>query len=142
MNSRNDYFRIILVICFGLFLVSCQLGVAMIEGQKWLDSKNDRPEIDISGVWASPEWGAAIFKQEGKDISGVLGDYPVKGVVSGDRIYLLMHAADSVDYFAELKASDNKTFKGFYSKYRIIDEVKNDPYYTRPMSIRFISALR
>jgi hypothetical protein len=92
-------------------------------------------------MWTSPEWGAATFKQEGKDITGVLGDYPVRGVVSGDRIYLLMYYDDKVDYFAELKASDNKTFKGFYSKYRIIDEVKNDTYYTRPMSIIFISTL-
>jgi hypothetical protein len=141
MNSRNDYFRIILVVFFGLLLVSCQVGLPMVEGTKWLDSKNDRPEINISGMWTSPEWGAATFKQEGKDITGVLGDYPVRGVVSGDRIYLLMYYDDKVDYFAELNASDNKTFKGFYSKYRIIDEVKNDAYYTRPMSIIFISTL-
>jgi hypothetical protein len=142
MNSRKDYFRIIVVICFGLFLASCAMGVAMNAGKKWLDSKNDRPEINISGIWASPEWGAVILKQEKKDIVGVVGDYPVRGVVSGNSIYLLMlYKDDSVHYFAELKASDNNTFKGFYSKYGIVDEVKKEPWYLNAMSIRFISAL-
>jgi len=141
MNSRNDYFRIILVVFCALFLASC--GVPMVEGTKWLDSKNDRPEINISGMWTSPEWGAATFKQEGKDIIGVLGDCPVRGVVSGTSIYLLMYQGDSVIYFAELKASDGKTFEGVYSlKYATIDELKKDnPAYRRPMSIIFISTL-
>ncbi len=142
MNSRNGYFRIILVICFGLFLASC--AVPMIEGQKWLDSKNDRPEINISGVWTSPEWGIAIFKQDGKAITGMLGDYPVKGVVSGNSVSLLMYHEDGVYYFAELKALDNNTFKGFYSlKYSNLDEIKKEQSsYKKPMSLRFISALR
>lgn len=135
MKSRNCYFGIALVICFGLFLASC--AVPMIEGQKWLDSKNDRPEINISGVWTSPEWGIAIFKQDGKDISGMLGDYPVKGVVSGNVISLLMYHKDGVYYFGELKAVDNNTYSGFYSlKYSTLDQSK------KPMSIRFISSLR
>jgi len=135
MNSRYSYFRIILVICFGLFLASCT--VPMIEGQKWLDSRNDRPEVNVSGVWTSPEWGIAIFKQDGKNITGMLGDYPIKGVVSGNSICLLMYHKDGVYYFAELKALDNNTFNGFYSlKYTTLDQNK------KPMSIRFISALR
>jgi hypothetical protein len=116
----------------------------MIEGQKWLDSKNDRPEINISGVWTSPEWGIAIFKQDGKNVTGMLGDYPVRGVVSGNSISLLMYHDDGVYYFAELKALDNNTFKGFYSlKYATVDEIKKEQSsYKKPMSIRFISALR
>ena len=135
MNSRNGYFRIILVICFGFFLASCT--VPMIEGQKWLDLRNDRPEINISGVWTSPEWGIGIFKQDGRNITGMLGDYPIKGVVSGSSIYLLMYHKDSVYYFAELNTVDSNTFNGFYSiKYATLDQNK------KPMSIRFISALR
>ncbi|MGO9137128.1 MAG: hypothetical protein ACLP9S_00835 [Syntrophales bacterium] len=135
MNLRNDYFRMILVICFGLFLASC--AVPMIEGQKWLDSRNDRPEINISGVWSSPEWGIAIFKQDGKNITGMLGDYPVKGVVSGNSVSLLLYHTDGVHYFAELKALDDNTLNGFYSlKYATLEQNK------KPMSLRFISALR
>jgi len=77
--------------------------------------------LDISGTWASPEWGAATFKQEGREITGTLGDYPAKGVVSGSSLYLLMYSGDKVDYFAELKAVDKNTLKGSYSKYDLID---------------------
>jgi hypothetical protein len=135
MKSKNCYFGITLVICFGLFLASC--AVPMVEGQKWLDSRNDKPEISISGVWTSPEWGIAIFKQDGKDITGMLGDYAVKGVVSGNVISLLMYHNDGVYYFAELQALDNNTCSGFYSlKYATLGQ------YKKPMSIRFISSLR
>ena len=140
MRSRNYFFKIILVTFLCLSLVSC--GVSIIKGQKWLDSKTDKPEINISGVWISHEWGTATFKQEDNKVTGMLGDYPVKGVVSGNSIYLLMYSQDSVDYSADLKSSDNETFKGFYSKYGIIDEVIKDPgYTTRPMSLKKMSTL-
>ena len=140
MNSKTDFGKIIVVLCLGLFLVSC--GSAMVQGEKWLDSKKDKPEINISGIWTSPEWGVAMFKQKEREITGMLGDYPAKGVVSGSSIYLLMYSQDSVDYSADLKSSDNETFKGFYSKYGIIDEVIKDPgYTTRPMSLKKMSAL-
>jgi hypothetical protein len=123
MNSRTGFCKVILVITFGLFLISC--GVAMTKGQNWLDSKKDNPEINISGAWTSSEWGAASFKQENRNVEGVLGDYPVKGVVSGNSIYLLMYSGNKVDYSAELKALDNNTFEGFYSKYAIVDEAES-----------------
>ena len=135
MNSRTDFGKIIVVICLGLFLVSC--GTAMVKGEKWLDSKKDKPEINISGTWTSPEWGAAIFKQEEREITGMLGDYPAKGVVSGSSIYLLMYSGDSVHYFAELKAVDKNTFQGSFSKYYIIDELKGkDRDFIRPMNLK------
>jgi hypothetical protein len=112
----------------------------MVIGEKWLDSKKDKPEINISGTWASPEWGAAKFNQEGRGITGVLGDYPAKGVVSGSSIYLLMYSGDKVDYFAELKAIDNNTFQGSYSKYETIDEArKRDPNLVKPINLKRIS---
>ena len=117
MNSKTDFGKVIVVICLGLFLVSC--GVSIKKAEKWLDSKKDKPEINISGTWTSPEWGAAMFKQNEREITGTLGDYPAKGVVSGTSIYLLMYSGNKVDYFAELKAVDNNTFRfqGSYSKY-------------------------
>jgi hypothetical protein len=55
-----------------------------------------------------------------------------------------MYHEDGVYYFAELKALDNNTFKGFYSlKYSNLDEIKKEQSsYKKPMSLRFISALR
>jgi hypothetical protein len=82
--------------------------------------------------------GAAVFKQIEREINGTLGDYPAKGVVSGSSIYLLMYSGDRVDYFAELKAVDEKTFQGFYSKYYIPDELKGTDRdaFIRPMNLK------
>ena len=130
MNLRKDSCNaisiILIVVCICLYVLSCGYlnGVAMVKGEKWLDSKKDSPEINISGSWTSPEWGLATFKQENgtKDVTGMLGEYPVKGVVSGNKIYLFMYSGNSIHYFAELNASDNNTMNGLYSKYGIIDD--------------------
>jgi len=134
MNRITHYCRTLLALALALSLTSC--GVAMTDGQKWLDSKTDAPEMNIAGQWVSPEWGDANFKQEKKDVSGMLGDYPVRGVVSGNQIYLLMYAGDKVHYSAKLKASDENNFEGFYSKYSIIDEPRTDRAYIRPITLR------
>ncbi len=126
------------ILFLGLFLVSC--ATPIVQGEKWLDSKKDKPEIDIAGTWTSPEWGAAALKQQGREITGALGDYPVKGVVSGSSVYLLMYSGDKVDYFAELKAIDKNTFQGSYSKYKTVDEIrKEDPASLKPINLKRVS---
>jgi hypothetical protein len=138
MNSQTYFGKIIVVIFLGLFLVSC--GTSMKKGEKWLDSKQNKPEIDVSGTWTSPEWGIAMLKQEGREVVGMLGDYPVKGVVSGWGIYLLMYSGDTVDYVAQL-IGDKNTFQGNYSKYYMIDELKGKDRenFVRPMSLTRVS---
>lgn len=139
MNSKFGFGKVIVVICLGLFLVSC--ATSMKKGEIWLDSKKDKPEINISGTWISLEWGAAMFKQKEREITGMLGDYPAKGVVSGSSIYLLMYSGDRVDYFAELKAVDGNTFQGSFSKYYIPDELKGTDRdaFIRPMNLKRVS---
>jgi hypothetical protein len=134
MNSKTRFLGIVLIMTSTLFVVSC--GTTMTKGDNWLASKTDKPEMDVSGKWSSPEWGEANFKQEDRNVTGMLGDYPVKGVVSGNGFYLMMISGDKVHYFAELKATDKNTFKGLYSsKYATVDEAKNAPPLTRPMSL-------
>lgn len=108
----------------------------MIKGENWLASKTAKPDVDVTGAWYSQEWGDAKFKQEAKNVTGTLGDYPVKGVVSGNDLYLFMYSGDKIHYFAELKAADKNTLKGLYSeKYGAIDEAKNAPVLKRQMSL-------
>lgn len=134
MNSRKRFLGIALIVTSALFLLSCG-GTTVTQGENWLASKADKPEMDVSGTWTSPEWGPASFKQDGKNVTGMLGDYPARGVVSGNVLYLMMYAGEKADYFAELKATDLNTFNGVYSKYKPVDEVRKDPGYTKPMSL-------
>ncbi len=99
----------------------------MPRGLNWLDTKTAKPEIDVSGIWNSPEWGAAEFEQAGNKVSGTLGDYPAKGVVSGNHLYLLMYSGNNIHYTADLKATRKGKLTGVYSKYTIIDEAIKDP---------------
>jgi hypothetical protein len=134
MNSRTRFLWIVLIASFAFCLQAC--GVNIIKGENWLASKTVKPDMDVSGTWYSEEWGSANLKQEEKNITGMLGDYPVKGVASGNDLYLLMYSGDKIHYFAELKATDKNTFKGLYSeKYGIFDEAKNAPALKRPMSL-------
>ena len=56
----------------------------MVKGVKWLDSKQDKPEINISGTWESPEWGAAVFKQEREErLLERLAIIPRKALLAG-----------------------------------------------------------
>ncbi len=135
MISKNDFCKVTLVVSISLFLVSC-FTMPMIKGEKWLYSKKENPKINISGKWVSQEWGKATFKQENKDVKGTLGEYPVKGVVSGTTVYLLMYWDEKVYFTAELKASDNNTLEGVYVKYAIVDEVQNND---RRYSLKSIS---
>jgi len=134
MNSKKRFFGIALVVTSALFLLSC-VGTTVTQGENWLASKTDKPEMDVSGTWTSPEWGVATFKQDGRNVTGMLGDYPARGVVSGNVLYLMMYAGEKADYFAELKATDLNNFNGVYSKYKPVDEVRKDPGYTKPMTL-------
>ena len=134
MNSKRHCRKRVLALIFALSLTSC--GVAMTEGQRWLDSKKDAPEMNVSGRWFSSEWGDTNFNQEQKDVTGQLGDYPVRGVVSGNSLYLLMYSGSNVHYSAKLTASDENTFEGSYSKYSIIDEPRSGNAYVRPIHLR------
>jgi hypothetical protein len=144
MESRSFLHRcygIVWVVLLGFFFASC--GIPMTRGQHWLDTKTAEPEINVSGAWNSPEWGAAEFKQEGRSVTGVLGDYHVNGVVSGSSLYLVMYSGDSVHYTADLKAANKDSFNGLYSKYTIIDEVIKEPGdrgVIRPITLTRVSA--
>ncbi len=136
MNSGSGSCKISIVISLAILLISCSSqGVSIVKGEYWLDSKAKKAEMNVSGAWSSPEWGEALFEQEGNRVTGTLGDYPVRGIVSGSSLYLMMCSGEKVDYFAELKAVDNNLFVGLYSKYRIIDEVRDEPSLTKSMKL-------
>ena len=140
MNTKTKFGKITAVICLGLLLASC--ATAMVEGEKWLNSKQGNPEVNISGTWLSSEWGLAKFEQNEREVTGTLGDYPVKGVVSGSSIYLLMWWGNKADYSAELKALD-KPIITVLNKIDMLQKDKNlESYLKRYENSVAISALK
>lgn len=59
-------------------------------GEEWLSDQMEPAQINISGAYRSPDWGMALLKQEGRRVRGHIGDYPVEGVVSGTKAFLLL----------------------------------------------------
>lgn len=101
------------LLLYALLLASCSMP--MQQGEAWLDTKTETQKLNISGTWMCQEFSMAQLNQEGRDITGVFyGGGLIKGVGSGDSIYLLIYDTDTVLYMATLKAVDQQTMKGEY----------------------------
>ena len=114
-----------------IFATSCALRQKEID--PWLNTISGAkpPEIDITGRWHDTQgsgfftWGEGYLKQEQNEISGVIGDYNIKGVVSGKIVYLVFLYGGRVYYTARLelfeglltgsyfKANDKKQKSGY-----------------------------
>jgi hypothetical protein len=108
-------------LCFllvGLALAGCNLkekyarNNAAADG--WVAQRTAPAEINVTGRWKSDAWGKAEFTQIGRHVNGTLGEYTVKGVVSGYRAYLTAKDDGWVFYTIVLKKSDH-ALEGNYS---------------------------
>jgi len=86
------------------------------ESQKWLGSFNQPAGLNITGTWASLEWGEGPLKQTGRQVTGTLGHYAVKGVVSGRKVYLQFLSDNWVYYSAVLERTPAGVLAGHYSE--------------------------
>lgn len=72
----------------------------------WMDSKNEPPAIDVSGVWESTAsywsggWGSGTWTQHGAQVTGLLGPYTIEGRVSGNRVFAMILSNNRVYYTA------------------------------------------
>ncbi len=116
----------ILKVC-GIFLflitLSCSIGVLkQNEIEPWLlsVSGNAPAELDISGKWYDAKgnkifgWGEGYFRQEKNKVTGVIGNYNVKGTVSGKHIYLVFIYGGAVYYTARLEMIEDGLLAGNY----------------------------
>jgi len=85
-------------------------------GDNWLSDQSEPAGINISGNWTSHDWGRASFRQEGRQVTGVLGDYTVRGVVSGERAYLLVAQGDWYYYSSVLELQRPGLLTGRFSR--------------------------
>ena len=107
--------------------------------QAWLDQHKDPALVDLSGNWDS-EFGTIHLDQaeNSRDVKGMGGGYEIRGVVSGNTVYLLfLTGENSVDYCAALTQEKDKGFYGSYSnrasRFNHHDLCQNK---SRPMSLR------
>ena len=113
MKTRLVVASLVLAGVVGTFYLGCGgRAITRTEGDAWLSRHDDRPAIDISGIWESEEWGRGTFAQEGAEVSGSLGGYPIFGRVSGKRVYLLIMSGSQVRYTAHLIATGSSLLSG------------------------------
>ena len=123
-------YLITLLALSNLFLISCALQPKEIDSWLVSISGNEPSELDISGKWYDPAggfrgWVDGYIKQEQNQLSGIIGCYNIKGIVSGKQVYLVFIYEGSVHYTARLEmmadslvgnyfvANDKKQSKGY-----------------------------
>ena len=114
-----------------IFVVSCRYRLLALKPDQvdaWLTtvSGGEAPQIDITGKWHDPQaWGEGYLRQEQNKITGIIGSYNIKGIVSGKIVYLVFLYSGYVYYTARLemyqdiltgnyfKAIDKKQKRGY-----------------------------
>lgn len=108
---------IILISLFGI--TSCRSTILKKHHiGRWLQARQSQPAaIDISGFWKDARgdgWAKGLFKQEGNDLSGSLGPYMIKGIVTGKTVYLVLIYQGRTDFIFRMTPEGNKMLNGQY----------------------------
>ncbi len=81
----------------------------------WLKiSEGERPRINITGKWHDTQgsgffgWGEGYLRQEKNRVTGAIGGYDIKGVVSGKVVHLIFLSGGIVYYTARLEIFEDK----------------------------------
>jgi hypothetical protein len=87
----------------------------------WLTiSGGEPPKIDVTGKWHDAlasgffGWGEGYLRQEQNKVSGAIGAYDIKGVVSGKIVYLIFLYHGTVYYAARLEMSQDVLIGNYF----------------------------
>lgn len=119
MNARTFSWvgRLAVVALAGVLSASCaNYPKQQARADAWLAAQTAKPEINVSGLWTAPNWGAAQLRQAGRNVSGTLDRYSVSGVVSGRRAYLVLSEGGWPFYTAVLQPRGRDYLVGKYSE--------------------------
>ncbi|MES2440851.1 MAG: hypothetical protein V4584_17425 [Verrucomicrobiota bacterium] len=111
----------ILMAVAGLVLcqTSCQTQQKIEKNQlaahEWLNQQNAVARVRVSGNWFAEGWGRASLKQSGRQITGTLDTYEVKGVVSGGKAYLTTWDSGKCYYALVISPSGKNSLSGTYT---------------------------
>ncbi len=110
-----------MLVVAGLVLgqMSCQtqqnLARNQVAAQEWMNQQTAGARIQVSGNWFAEGWGRGTFKQSGRQITGTLDTYEVKGVVSGNKVYLTTWDSGKCYYAIILSQSSSNKLTGSYT---------------------------
>jgi hypothetical protein len=86
-------------------------------GRAWISDQILPPEINVAGTWKSRDWGETFLSQTNGTVKGHLGNYPVEGVVSGAKVYLLAGSGGGwYHYSIILEMPAPNLLLGYYSR--------------------------
>lgn len=101
--------------------------------QAWMNGQTASASINVSGTWFSQEWGKASLKQTGRNVSGTIDTYEVKGVVSGKKAYLTTWDSGKCYYAIILTQPGKNVLTGSYTDG---PAYRDDPKQQRPVELR------
>lgn len=134
--KQRTIMAILLLLCISLPIRTSAAKVE-VEGKAWLDAQKDPAAINVNGAWDSEEWGDFhLLQAEGsREVSGNGGGYEVTGVVSGNRLFMLLSTHHTVEYCATLSPNGENALIGTYSdrKSRVHSGLCQEK--TRPMNM-------
>lgn len=115
-TSKNT---ILVVAGLVLAQVSCQTpqktAQNQVAAQEWMNRQTAGARIQVSGKWFAEGWGRGTFKQSGRQITGTLDTYEVKGVVSGNKVYLTTWDSGKCYYAIILTQASANALSGSYT---------------------------
>ncbi|RYD21416.1 MAG: hypothetical protein EOP88_11435 [Verrucomicrobiaceae bacterium] len=102
---------------FGLVGCQTQQKIALNQSaaHDWVKQQNAAARINVSGNWFAEGWGKASLKQSGRDVTGTIDTYEVKGVVSGNKAYLTTWDSGKCYYAIILTRPSANTLSGSYT---------------------------
>lgn len=86
------------------------------QGDQWLSDQMEPALVDVSGIYTASGWGKCLLVQNGREVRGHIGDYPVTGVVSGEKVYLLISEGGWYYYSAILEMPREGFLVGYYAR--------------------------
>lgn len=124
-------FIIFVLACLIVSLASCSSALKHKEVDSWLISKagSEKAMINITGSWQDIHknetssqpwpgysgWDKGTFEQTGRDVTGTLGNYMIKGIVSGETLVMVVMYGGTPYYMAKLKMKNNTLSGEYYS---------------------------
>ncbi len=119
---------LILFIVPVFFIMSCASALKETDIDSWLAAKagGTPAAVNISGTWKDSlnetdsfmSWGQGELLQKGNNVTGNISTYVIKGIVSGNTVYLVLYNGAAVDYTAKFELRNGKELYGNYYKSR------------------------